>query len=73
METFNNLSVVNTNDHLLIDNSLFTVQKSGMMLKLSDIDKLDNKMTLPANKKNFQLSLISYLPETNVHNYRVIL
>lgn len=71
MQTFNTLSVVNTNDHLLIDNSLFTVKKSGMMLKLSD--KLDNKRTLPANKKNVSLSLISYLPETNVHNYRVIL
>lgn len=43
------------------------------MLKLSDVDQLDNKRTLPANKKNVQLSLISFVPETNVHNYRLSL
>ncbi len=73
MQTFNNLSVVNTNDHLLIDNNLFTVQKSGMMLKLSNVNKLDNKRTLPANKKNVSLALISYLPEKNIHNYKLVL
>jgi len=68
METFNDLSVVKTNDNLLINNELFSVQKSGVMLKLnSDF----SKRTLPANKKSVHLALISYVPETDVKNYKL--
>lgn len=68
MESFNTLSIINNGDRLLIENDLFTVQKSGVILKLHS-DYSHNTMNLPKNKK-VNLSLISTNAD-GIKNYKL--